>query len=539
MPLSRRRPRNIGLLFDWNAERSVRAMLHLDRPFDIAPEIDTSFDSAALAGVVTDVSSWLHAAGLRHGDRLAIVKDNHLDFAMIAAGAARIGALPVMISPLNSIENIRIMIDKIRPAVLVAGNSVLARAAADGTTLAESGVPVVALGAPIEESPAGTLLLDDLRGGAAAPVRPAADDEPMIVTHTSGTTGVPKLVVHSANTAIHSVPPRLERSRLPFLTTRRGDVVATCFSYAHIRALCWVASQLIVAPRSMVAISDPSLDNVARMLAAHPPTYLEALPNVFQYWEELTDTRPELFAQIRLYISTFDAVHPRTVRKFLSASGRRFPVWGWSLAQTEIASMVANLVTRRAVSRPQRPRRDVTSVGRPSMVRARVVDAKSGRKQAVGEPGLLMISSKSRCLTYLGEDDRYQAKVNGKWWNSGDLAERVGFGRFRMIDREVDMIPGTSCIELEGTLLDRLDGASEVIVLAMPDGPPVPVVCMRDDQLDPTAWKEAVQGLPELDEPRLVPWDDMPRTGTWKVRRTELRRKLFGATTGIGTGAWT
>jgi acyl-coenzyme A synthetase/AMP-(fatty) acid ligase len=101
------------------------------------------------------------------------------------------------------------------------------------------------------------------------------------------------------------------------------------------------------------------------------------------------------------------------------------------------------------------------------------------------------------------------------------------------------MVPGMSCIEMESTLLDRLDRATEVIVLAGPEGPPVPVVCMRDDRLARAEWARATDGLPPLADPRVVPWDEVPRTATWKVRRVELRERLLGAHTGLGTGQWT
>src|SRR3954468_19290008 len=97
-------PINIGLLFDWNAERSTHTTMYLDRPFDVAPEAGTAVDGAVLASVVRDLSACLHAAGLRHGDRLGIVKENHFDMVLTAAAAARIGALPVMMAPVRGVQ---------------------------------------------------------------------------------------------------------------------------------------------------------------------------------------------------------------------------------------------------------------------------------------------------------------------------------------------------------------------------------------------------------------------------------------------------
>jgi acyl-coenzyme A synthetase/AMP-(fatty) acid ligase len=531
-------PINIGLVFDWNAERSTQTRMHLDRPFDVAPDAGTTFDGAGLAELVRDLSACLYAAGLRHGDRLVIAKENHFDFVLTAAAAARIGALPVMMAPIRSIEAIEAMVQRVGPKVMVAGTSILARAEAAGITLAGDDVPVIAVGEPNEASE-GRTTFADLRGGEEAPVRVRGDHEPMIVTHTSGTTGVPKLVMHSPYTVLGALPYRLESLRLPLLTSKRSDIVASAISFAHMRGLSWTKSQLTLAPKAMVVISNPDLDNVAEVLAKHRPTSLEALPNIFQRWEELADTRPELFTQVKRFISTFDALHPRTVRKFLGTSQARFPVWAWGLGQSEIAGITANIFTRRTVRPGRKTRDDATNLGWPTLVRVRLVDPETGKDQRRGEPGLIMVKTKTRCLNYLGEEDRHQAKVDGVWWNTGDLGERAGFGRIRLVDREVDMVPGMSCIEVESTLLDRLERASEVVVLASADSLPVPVLCMRDDHLEPDEWERATQGLPELEKPRIVPWEDVPRTATWKVRRVELREQLLGAKDGLGTGQWT
>jgi acyl-coenzyme A synthetase/AMP-(fatty) acid ligase len=528
-----RSPFHIGRVFHWHAERDRQTVVHLDRPLDVAPGAGTVHDGTALARTVEQLSDCLHAAGLRAGDRLVIAKDNHYDVPLLAAGAARIGALPVLIAPIASVDTVRALIGRAQPAVVVAGTRLLAAAG----RLAD--VRTIAVGAPVAELSPDTLTLDDLRGGPRAPVRIGGSDEPMVSTHTSGTTGVPKLVLHTAHTAIGRFPSRMERCPIPFLTTRHSDVTAAAVSFAHIRVMAWTASQLKMAPRKVVAISDPGLETVERMLDQHRPTILEALPNMFQHWEELVARRPELFAQARLYVTTFDAVHARTVRTFLSASRRRFPVWGWGLGQSEVTGIIVNLFTRRTV-RAGDPRGDRTNIGWPAAgVRVRVVDPETGRRQPRGKPGLLMVKTRARCLTYLGEGDRYRAKSAGPWWNSGDLGERIGFGRIRLLDREVDMLPGNSCIELENVLLDRLPAAVDVTLLARPDAPPVPVLCMRDDTLDPDDWARAVAGLPELAAPLLVPWADVPRTATWKVRRLALREQVLGTATASGTGRWT
>jgi acyl-coenzyme A synthetase/AMP-(fatty) acid ligase len=533
----RRKPINLGLLFDWHAEKSKQTEFHLDRPFDVAPEKGIVHDGTAIAATVGEISGWLQEAGLRYGETVAVVKDNHFDMVLTAAAAARFGVLPVMISPLVPPAQLRVMLKRADPKVLVTSATVLAGAAKEGVDLTGDGVRVVVTGDIDTEIPDGAIPLADIRGAAAPAVRPRPDDDPMIVTHTSGTTGIPKLVVHAARTSLGTFAFQMESKRLPGLTSGRGDVVAGCFSYVHNRLLSWTNGQLSLAPRRTVVITDPDLDVVAGMLAEHRPTSLEALPNMFQRWEELAERRPELFAQVRRYNSTFDAVHRRTIRTFLDASRTRFPIWACGHGQSEIAGVHMNVFTRRQARR-WRGFRDDSNLGWWYGIPVKVVDPETGRKKKRGEPGLLMVGSRTRCLTYLGEHDRWEEKVDGKWWNTGDLGKRR-FGRIRTLDREVDLLPGLSSIELESLLLDRLKRTHEVIVLGSQDGPPVPVLSMRDNRITPEEWQRATVGLPELAEPRLVPWEDLPRTATWKVRRNELREAVLGTDQTFGTGRWT
>src|SRR3954447_11788557 len=122
-------PRNIGLLLE-HAAGAARPTFVLDRPYDIAPDGGRRYDVAATATLVAETSAALHLAGLRRGDRLAIVKDNHFDNPLLAAAAARIGALPAMISDAVVPEALAAMLRRLEPRVLVASPGVLAGAAA-------------------------------------------------------------------------------------------------------------------------------------------------------------------------------------------------------------------------------------------------------------------------------------------------------------------------------------------------------------------------------------------------------------------------
>ncbi|WP_308408810.1 AMP-binding protein, partial [Streptomyces sp. AC627_RSS907] len=163
-----------------------------------------------------DFSARLYAAGARAGDRVAIVKDNHLDMTLAAAAAARFGAIPATIAGANTPENHRAMIAKLKPSVLVVSPTALAAAARAGIELSDPGTKVIVLGELGDGAPKDALTLSDLDGADAPPTRLRAPHESMLIMHSSGTTGVPKLVVHSGNSLLGGVA-RMERIRFPVL----------------------------------------------------------------------------------------------------------------------------------------------------------------------------------------------------------------------------------------------------------------------------------------------------------------------------------
>ncbi|MHC0430238.1 class I adenylate-forming enzyme family protein [Streptomyces sp. O3] len=533
------RPKNLGALFEHYAGASSPTW-HLDRPYDIAPDGGREYDVSALAWLVAEMSARLHQAGLRRGDHLAIVKDNHHDVVLLAAAAARIGALPAMISATNAPDVLAKMLERFAPRVLVASGSVLARAAADGVRLTGPATQVVAVDGDTSLAD-GAVSLSSLAGADIPAMDLRPDHEPMICTHTSGTTGVPKLVVHSPNTLI-GVLTKLETMPIPGLSIRPDDVFASCVAFVHGRAITWTFAQLARPPKKVVVLGGSEPDLAAEVLARHRPTVLEACPNIYQRWEPLTESHRGAFGRVRTYLNTFDAIHPPTVRKFMEASDRKRPVWGQVWGQSETGPVAMAVYTRNQIRKNQGALDPVTNnVGRPIpfITRVKIVDPETRQRVPAGKSGVVLVKTKGRCLTYLGEDDRHREKNWDGWWNTGDLGVKERTGSLRLLDREVDLIPGASGIALESILLERIDRATEAIVLGNPGGLPVPVISLSHGELSDAEWREATRGLPELAEPHLIAWEDFPRTGTWKVRRFDLRQQVLKTQATFGSGRWT
>jgi acyl-coenzyme A synthetase/AMP-(fatty) acid ligase len=242
-----------------------------------------------------------------------------------------------------------------------------------------------------------------------------------------------------------------------------------------------------------------------------------------------------------LYVNSFDAIHTRTIRAFLDATTRRAPVWLQSWSQTENGALVLRPYTRFFVRRRGHRPPPTQNLGWPIrlIAKVRATDPWTGKPVPRGQVGLIEISQPGRCLAYVGENHRHDRKVDGWWWNTGDLGVISRFGSVRLIDREVDRIEGASSIELEDLLLDRLPETTEVVVLARSKKLAVPVLSTEKNMpVDPASWERATRDLPPLAPPIHIRWDEFPRTATWKIRRVELRERLF-AEEPVGLGHWT
>ncbi len=168
----------------------------------------------------------------------------------------------------------------------------------------------------------GTVSLTELAGSPRVEAVFGGLDEPALITHTSGTTGLPKLVVHTPRT----MRIRLRPQSVLLSLIRKRETVAIHISFVHSRMFAAMAlAPQRAMPVLLVNKSDP--EEVARLFLKHRPGFIEALPNSLMEWEGLTDDPRKPFASIKFFSSTFDAIHPKTISRLLRSSERRAPLF--------------------------------------------------------------------------------------------------------------------------------------------------------------------------------------------------------------------
>ncbi len=507
----------LGTLFERAAARHGSNVLILDHDLDVAPEFGRRATVAEVADLVDDLASRLWAAKVRPGQRVVIHKSDSFDITLLACATARIGAVPVLLSPKLDGETVAELVRRTEEPYLLTDQAKLENELpASVFKFAER----VLLASGRYE---GATELAELAGSPRVPAVTMPPDHPTLITHTSGTTGTPKLAVHTGRTLQARYRPQAAVIA-PLIPTR--ETIAIHVSFVHSRLITALAISLLRGfPILVLADSEPA--HVARLFAQLRPGILEAHPNSFMAWEELADDPRRPLANVKLFSSTFDAIHPRTVQRMLGASRRTAPVFGQLYGQSEIGPAVVRSFSKR---------RDLEADGRcvgvafPGFTEVRVV-SRDGRPPSETNPGYIEVRSDGRIVTYLGEQERYDQQVNDGWWRMGDVGYKTRWGCVHLLDREVDLIEGFgSTLAVEDTLFARLPELTEVIIVPGVDGRATPVVCTKQDRpIDPFTWRRAVAGLPSMADP--VQWrqEDLPQTATTKIKRLELVRLLTAA----------
>jgi acyl-CoA synthetase (AMP-forming)/AMP-acid ligase II len=190
------------------------------------------------------------------------------------------------------------------------------------------------------------------------------------------------------------------------------------------------------------------------------------------------------------------------------------------------------------VSPPGVPLRTPPLVGVPMPgVRMKVVD-EQGAELPRGQVGELAVRAPAVMRGYHGRTAADDALTPDGWLRTGDLARRTRLGMVEFAGRKKDVIKhggySVFAVEVEHAL-QRHDAVAEAAVVGLPDvrkgEVPAAAVVLRpgrsvsEDEL--TDW--ARDHMADYKAPRRVlVVDDLPRTGTDKVQKAEVR-KLFGA----------
>ena len=450
--------------------------------------------SARMAGALT-----LHGVG--RGDVVMTLIGNRPEWVLSMVACFRIGAVALPCTEQLRAKDLRMRLEVARPSLIVADerNRVELEAAAPDC--------------PVLWIPDETLLQAD-----EVPYAELEEDDPALITFTSGTAGEPKAVVH-AQRYLHGQRAQAEH----WLGAQPGDLVWCTAASGWSKS----ARNVFIAPWLMGAgalLHDGRFDSYERLalLESERVSLLCMAPTEYRVIAKRATLRP--LPHLRGMVAAGEALNPEVLKVWRQATGLDIRD---GYGQTETGQM-----TGMGIGEPAR----AGSMGK----------ALQGVGLSVRE-GELVADPKSVptfFLGYLGEgverggDGRWSVedRRDGGLWQTGDQVSEDGDGYLRFEGRADDVIISAGYrigpFEVESALVAH-PAVAEAAAVAAPDeerGAVVRAIVVPREGHEPSA--ELARELQEhvkretapYKYPRIVDFaTELPKTASGKVRRAALR----------------
>ncbi|WP_343598858.1 AMP-binding protein [Mycobacterium sp.] len=370
------------------------------------------------------------------------------------------------------------------------------------------------------DAPGGTSDLDALVDRAAADPAPADADgaDPLFITYTSGTTGLPKGAVHTHDSVEWSV-----LTVLASVDVRFGDLYLISLPLFHVGALNPMACCVYRgAPMVLLRHFDPP--RMWEIFRDEQVTITLAVPAMLNFM--LPTYQPELreSLQLRWIMSGASPVPASLIQAYARLGYEVHQVYGL----TETCGPACVISPDDAMSH-------IGSTGKAFFhTDVRLVDD-NGADVGTDVPGEVLVRGRHIMAGYWNRPSATAETIVDGWLRTGDVAVRDADGFVYIQDRIKDMIisggENVYPAEIEDVLLSH-PGIADVAVLGMPSAKwgesPLAVVVRGDPDLDEAAVLAHCAGrLARFKLPkRAVFTDVIPRTQTGKALKRVLREQF-------------
>ena len=456
---------------------------------------------------VERVATGLRVMGVRPEERVAMVMLDSVEFVATFLGAMRIGAIPVLTNPLLPGRDIGVIVADSRARVLVISHERIAS------------LDDIRAGAPEVQQVVSTDGWTDFTSSREdGGTYDTWFDSPGFWLCTSGTTGMPKLAMHSHGDA---------KSTYDTYATQVLGITAEdrCFSVGPMFHAYGLGNSLTFpfaagASTVLEPTRPPTPQLVADLVTAEQPTLFFCIPTFLAALNnsELPD---DTFASVRYAVSAAESLPAETFDRFRERFGVTILD---GIGSTELLHIfVSNTPTEQRAGTSGKP---VPGYD------ARIVDP-DGHDVADDEPGQLVMRSDSSASGYWCRSAQSRATFEGEWTRTGDLYTRSSDGFFTYLGRADDMLrvggEWVSPAEVEGTLIAHPKVLEAAVVGERDDSDilrpiafvvPAPDATVDADEL--TEWcRDRLAGYKRPKRYEIV--DGLPKTATGKIQRYKLR----------------
>lgn len=467
-----------------------------------------SITYAAVLEQTERVATGLRTAGVRPEERVAMVLLDTPEFVATFLGAMRIGAIPVLTNPLLPGRDLAVIIADSRARLVVVSEE---RAGSIDEILA--GSPEVERVITTGDG------WDDLTASADDGDPYATwEDSPGFWLCTSGTTGRPKLAMHTHG----DVKATVDTYATQVLGITDGD---RCFSVGPMFHAYGLGNSLTFpfaagATTILEPTRPPTPQLVADIVATEQPTLFFCIPT---FYAALTnsDLAGDTFASVRFGVSAAESLPAETFNRFRERFGVTILD---GIGSTELLHIFLS-------NNPTTHRAGTSGVPVPGY-EARIVDL-DGNEAGDGEPGVLLVRGASAATGYWCRSEQTRSTFEGEWVRTGDLYERSADGFHTYLGRADDMMrvggEWVSPAEVEGVLIEHPTVLEAAVVgerderdILRPIAYVIGAPGERPDADELTAWcRDRLAGYKRPKRFEIV--DELPKTATGKIQRYKLR----------------
>ena len=502
---------NVGQFLTRRAYRDP----HIEATYE--PALGRRLDFAELNARSNQVANALVDLGVAKGDRVGLLLMNGAEFVETFFGAGKVGAVNV---PLNW----RLVADELEFILSDAGCSVLVFSSEFAEVVGElrqRGSTSIEHWIQLEGEPAeGVLGYDEWRTAAAdtEPEANASGDDLLFIMYTSGTTGLPKGVMHTHNTVMWSLLTIAATSDF-----RKGDRFLNSLPMFHVGALSPVLACVFGGVSlSILKAFDPTLS--WQVIKDEKITTSLMVPAMLQFMAATFNPEEHDVSSLRWVMSGAAPVPVTLIEAYIGLGIEIQQVYGL----TETCGPACLITSEDAVN-------TAGSTGRAFyFTEVRVVDDE-GHDCAPGEPGEVLVAGPHIMTGYWNRPDATAENIVDGWLHTGDIAKMDADGFVTIVDRVKDMlISGGENVypaEIENVLLgnEKVADAGVIGIKSTKWGEsPLAVVVRKDEGLDADELIDYCKGkLAPFKTIKAVEFvDEIPRNPSGKILKRELREQF-------------